>query len=112
MHDASGLKMFFNEVFAGLHFCWVKGVDFGDFGNKVGAEFDGVVIRTMRRKLTMGFRREDIGKVFAPFRYDQFCHLGSLCNLGGDSGLVDQFSFQPSFSLMQPIGDFLIHIKT
>ena len=81
--------MFFNKVFASLHFCQVERVDFHDFGNKVRAKFDGVVIRVVRGKLVMDFLGEDIGEVFAPFWYDWFCWLDSLGDLGGNSSLVD-----------------------
>ena len=47
-----------------------------------------MVIGTMGRELVMGFLREGIHKVFAPFRYDWFCCLGSLSDLGGDNGLI------------------------
>ena len=92
--------MLFDEVFTGFHLCWVEGVDFGNFGDKVRAKFNGVVIGMMRGELVMGFLRKDTHKVFAPFRDDWFCCLGSLCNLGGYSGLVNQFPLQPSFSFV------------
>ena len=64
--------MFFNKGFTSHHFCQVEGVDLGNFGDKVRAEFDGIIIGVMRRELVMGFLREDISEVFAPFRYDWF----------------------------------------
>ena len=81
--------MVLDEVFTSFHLCWVEGVDFGNFGNKVRVKFNGVIIGMMGRKLVMCFLREDIHEVFAPFRYDWFCCLGSLSDLGGDGGLVN-----------------------
>ena len=63
-------------------------------------KFNGVVIRTMRRELVMGFLREDICEVFAPFGYDGITQLSSLGNLGGDGGFVDLFSSQPGLSFI------------
>ena len=81
--------MFFDKVLASFHFCQVEAVDFGDFGGKVRMKFDDVVIETMGRELVMGLLGGDVSRVFAPFRYDWFCCLDSLHNLGGDSGLVN-----------------------
>ena len=81
--------MLLNEVFTDLHFCWIEGIDFGNFGDKIRAKFNGVVIGTMGRKLVMGFLREDVHKVIAPLWYNWFCHLGSLSNLSGDGCFVD-----------------------
>ena len=47
--------MFFDEEFACFHFCWVEGIDLGDFGSEAWTEFDDVVIGMMRGKLIMGF---------------------------------------------------------
>ena len=69
-HDPSSSKMFLNEVITGFHFCWVEGVDFGNFGDKVRVKFNDVVIGMMGGELVMSFLREDIHKVFAPFRYN------------------------------------------
>ena len=52
--------MLLDEVFACFHFHWIKGVDFGNFGNEVRVKFNGVVIGMMGGKLIMGFFREDI----------------------------------------------------
>ena len=81
--------MFFNEVFTGFHFCQVEGIDFGNFGDKIRVEFNSVVIGAMGRKMIMSFLRKDICEVFAPFGYEQLYCLGSLCDLSGDSGLVN-----------------------
>ena len=59
----------------------------------------------------MSLFREDICEVFAPFRDDWFCRSSGLGDLGGDGGLVDLFPFQPSLSLVQSVGDFLICIE-
>ena len=59
----------------------------------------------------MGLFGKDICEVIAPFRYDWLNQLGGLGNLGGNSGLVDLFSFQPSLSFVQPVGDLPICIK-
>ena len=72
-----------------FHFHWIEEVDFGDSGDEVGVKFNGVVIGMMGRKLVMGFLREDICKVLAPFGYDWFCHLSGLSNLGGDGGFTN-----------------------
>ena len=92
-YDLSCLKVFFNKRFTGFHFCRVERVDFGDFGNKVWAKFDGMIIRAMRGELVMGFLREDISKVFAPFWYNRLNWLGGLGDLGGNSGFIDLFPF-------------------
>ena len=81
--------MFLNEILASLHFHQVDGVNFGNFGDEVRVQFNGVVIRLVKRKLIMGFLREDTHKVFAPFRYDWFCCLDSLSDLGGDGGFTN-----------------------
>ena len=92
--------MFLNEGLASLSFGWVEGVDLGNLGDKVRAKFNGVIIGVMRRKLVMGFFREDICKVFTPFQDDWFCVLDILGDLGGDGGLVDLFHFQPGLSFI------------
>ena len=56
-------------------------------------KFDDVVIGMRRRKLVMGFLRENICKVFTPFKYNGVNRLSSLGNLGGNSGSVDLFPF-------------------
>ena len=56
----------------------------------------------------MGFLREDICEVFTPLWDDWFHHLGGLGDLGEDGDLVNPFLFQPSLSLVQSVGDFLI----
>ena len=81
--------MFFNNVFTGFHFHWVEGVDFGNLGDEVRVKLDSVVIGAMGRELVMGFLQKDICEVSTPFRYEWLCCLGSLCDLGGDSGLVN-----------------------
>ena len=83
--------MFFNESFTSFHLGWVEGVDFGNLGDKVRMEFDGMVIGAMRRKLVMGLFREDVCKVLTPFWDDWFHQLDILGDLGGDGGLVDLF---------------------
>ena len=88
--------MFFNEGFTCFHFCWVERVDLGNLGDKVWTKFNGMIIGVMRRELVMGFLGEDIHKVFTPIWDDWFHQLGGLGNLGGDGGLVDLFSPQPS----------------
>ena len=47
--------MFFNEVFAGLHFHWVEQVDFGDLEGQVRVKFNGMVIETVGRELVVSF---------------------------------------------------------
>ena len=64
--------MFLNKGFTGFHLCQVKRIDLGNLGDKIQAKFDGIIIGMMGGKLVMGFLREDIGKVFAPFQYDWF----------------------------------------
>ena len=54
-HDASCSKVFFNEVFTGLCFHWIKGIDLGDFGNEVRMKLDDMVIRVMGRELVVDF---------------------------------------------------------
>ena len=39
--------MFFDEIFASLYLCRVEQVDFSNFGNKVRAKFNGVIIGMM-----------------------------------------------------------------
>ena len=72
-YDLSGSEMFFDEGFTSFHLCWVERVDLGDLGGKVQMEFNGMIIGVMGRKLVVGFLREDIHEVVAPFRYDQLC---------------------------------------
>ena len=83
--------MFFNEIFTSLHFSQVERVDLGDFGDKVRAQFNGMVVGMMERELVMGLLREYIHEVFTPLWYDWFCQLGGLGDLGGDGGLVNPF---------------------
>ena len=92
--------MFFNESFTSFHFCWVERVDLGDFRDKIGMKFNGMVIGMMGRKLVMDFLGEDICKIFTPLWDDWFCQLGGLDDLGGDDGFVNLFPFQPSLSLV------------
>ena len=54
-YDVSCLEMFFNKGFACFHLCWIEGKNFGDLRSEVWAEFNGVVIGTMREKLVVGF---------------------------------------------------------
>ena len=84
--------MFFNEGFTCFHFGQVERVDLGNLGDEIWMKFDGMIIGVIRRELVMGFLKEDICEVFAPFWDDWFCQLGGLGNLGGDGGLVDLFS--------------------
>ena len=86
----SGFQVFFNEGFTRLHLRRVEQIDFGNLGNEVGAKFNGVVIGAMRRKLIMGFLRENICKVHTPVRYGRFGYSSRLGYLGGDGGFVDQ----------------------
>ena len=53
-HDASGLKMFFDESFTGFLFGRVKGVDFRNLWDKGILEFDRVIEGSMRRKNVIG----------------------------------------------------------
>ena len=82
-------EMFFNKIFASLHLHRVEQVDLCNFGDKVGVKLDGVVIGMMGRKLVMSFLWEDVGKVFAPFRYSKFHYLDGLSNLSEGDGLVN-----------------------
>ena len=54
-YNLSHSEMFFNESFTSFHLGWVEGVDFGNLGDKVRMEFDGMVIGALRRELVMGF---------------------------------------------------------
>ena len=83
--------MFFNKGFACFHLHWVEGIDLGDLWSEVRAEFNGMVIGTMRGELVMGLLREDVLEVLAPVKYDRFSQLGGLNDLGGDGGFVDLF---------------------
>ena len=83
--------MFFNERFTRLHLRWVERVDFSNFGDKVRAKFDGVVIGMMRGKLVMSFLREDVCEVLTPIGYDWFDRSCCLGNLGRDGCLMDSF---------------------
>ena len=71
-YNSSHLKMFLNKGFTGFHLCQVKRVDLGNFEDKIQVKFNGMIIGMMGGKLVMGFLREDISEVFAPFRYNQF----------------------------------------
>ena len=51
----SCVEMFFNKGFACFHLCWIEGINFGDLRSEVWAEFNGMVIGTMREKLVVGF---------------------------------------------------------
>ena len=81
--------MFFDKGFTSFHLCQIEGIDFGNFGDKVRMKFNRVVIQVMGVELVMGFFREDVSEVFAPFWYNWFCYLGGLGDLSEDSGLVD-----------------------
>ena len=48
-YNSSHLKVLLHKGLAHFHFCWVEGVNFGDFGSEVWVKFNGVVIGTMRR---------------------------------------------------------------
>ena len=83
--------MFFYEGFTSLHLGRVKGVNLSNLWDEIGVKVDGMVIGVMRRKLVMGFLKENIHKVLTPFWDDRFHWLGTLGNLDGDSGFVDLF---------------------
>ena len=40
--------MFFDKGLASLHFSWIKRVDLGNLGDKVGVKFDGMIIGVVR----------------------------------------------------------------
>ena len=81
--------MFFDEGFKCFHLCWVEQIDFGNLGDEVGMEFNGVVIGIVRGELVMGLLREDVSEIFTPISYDRFDYSGRLGYLGGDGSLVD-----------------------
>ena len=99
-YNPSCFKVFFNKGLASFHLHWVERVNFGNLWGEVRAKVNGMVIGAMRRKLVMGFLREDICEVFAPFRYNGVKRQGGLGDLGGDGGFVDQFSIQPGLSFV------------
>ena len=109
-NNSSGFQVFFNKGLACLHLHRIERVDFGNFGNEVGAKFDGVVIGTMRGELVMSFLREDVCEVFTPIGYDWFYRSRCLSNLGRDRCFMDLFSIQPGLSFVQPMGDLSIGI--
>ena len=53
-HDASGLKMFFDESLTGFLLSRVKGVDLCNLWDKGILEFNGVIKGSMRRKNVIG----------------------------------------------------------
>ena len=53
-YNVSGLKMFFNESFAGLLFGRIKRIDFCNLWDKGILEFNGVIEGLMREKNVIG----------------------------------------------------------
>ena len=99
-NNSSGFQVFFHKGFACLHLRRVERIDFGNFGNEVGVQFDGVIIGAMRGELVMSFLGEDVCEVFAPIGYGWLDRFRCLGNLGRDGCLMDLFSIQPGLSFV------------
>ena len=76
-NDMTSLEVFFDEGFTSIFLGRVEQIDFDNLGNKGVLEVNGVIKRSVRRKLFVGLLEKDIGKVSAEFRNGYL--LGFFC---------------------------------
>ena len=84
--------MLIDESLTGLLFSRVKGVNFGDLGDKGVFEFDSMIERSMGRENVISLFGEDICEVGAKVWNRDLLRFHSLSKLHRDGDPVDLFS--------------------